>query len=314
MAPQRPSTPRGYVDSQRGRAKNRSKETGIPAGELLQLHFHRRLIARVFHGDDAANWVLKGGQALLVRWPAAHYSTDIDLLSAEGTTDSAVEALKAAPALRLDDDIWFDHISTSEQSRVERPTRKVLFMAMFENAHLNYKVPVDVVASGHMPRGAVTTAPLEPAFTSDCGPWPDARVFPIEDHVAEKICAMYERYRTGSNPSTRYKDLVDLALFALKASLPGAEMHRILRDEVERRENRGMVLELPDAFRVPDPHSWTNGYRKVAQGVRELPEELRTLDGAHALADAFITPLLQSEPPAGSGGPTNGPGGRRPGT
>jgi hypothetical protein len=101
------------------------------------------------------------------------------------------------------------------------------------------------------------------------------------------------------HPSTRYKDLVDLALFALKASLPGAEMHRILRDEVERRENRGMVLELPDAFRVPDPHSWTNGYRKVAQGVRELPEELPTLDGAHALADAFITPLLQSEPPAG---------------
>jgi hypothetical protein len=180
MAPQRPSTPRGYVDSQRGRAKNRSKETGIPAGELLQLHFHRRLIARVFHGDDAANWVLKDGQALLVRWPAARYSTDIDLLSAEGTTDSAVEALKAAPALRLDDDIWFDHISTSEQSHVERPTRKVLFMAMFENARLNYKVPVDVVASGHVPRGAVTTEPLEPPFTSDCGPWPDARVFPIE--------------------------------------------------------------------------------------------------------------------------------------
>jgi hypothetical protein len=65
-------------------------------------------------------------------------------------------------------------------------------------------------------------------------------VFPIEDHVAEKICAMYERYRTGGNPSTRYKDLVDLALFALfalKASPPGAEVHRILRDEVERREN-----------------------------------------------------------------------------
>jgi hypothetical protein len=60
-----------------------------------------------------------------------------------------------------------------------------------------------------------------------------------------------------------------------------------------------MVLELPDAFQVPDPRSWTSGYRKVAQGVRVLPEELRTLDGVHALADAFITPPLQSEPPAG---------------
>jgi hypothetical protein len=233
-----------------------------------------------------------------VRWPAPRYSTDIDLLSTEGTTDAAVEALKAAAALRLDDDIWFDHISTSDQSHVERPTRKVLFMAMFENARLNYKVHVDVVASGHMPRGAVTTEPLEPAFTSDCAPWPDARVFPIEDHVAEKICALYERYRTDGNPSTRYKDLVDLALFALKASLPGA-VHRILKDEVERREKRGMVLELPDSFQVSDPRSWTSGYRKIAQGVRVLPKELRTLDGVHALADAFITPLLQSEPPAG---------------
>jgi hypothetical protein len=263
------------------------------------LHFHRRLIARVFHGDDATNWVLKGGQAMLVRWPAARYSTDIDLLSTEDTTDAAVEALTAAAALRLDDEIWFDHISTSEQTHVERPTRKVLFMAMFENAKLNHQVSVDVVVSGHLPQGTVTTEPLEPAFPSDCRPWPAARVFPIEDHVAEKICAMYERYKAGGNPSTRYKDLVDLALFALKAPLPGNETHQILRDEVDRRAKRGMILRLPDTFQVPDPRSWTSGYHNVAKGVRELPEELRTLNGVNALADAFITPLLHPEPPAG---------------
>jgi Nucleotidyl transferase AbiEii toxin, Type IV TA system len=257
------------------------------------------LIARVFHGDDAANWVLKGGQALLVRWPTARYSTDIDLLSTEDTTDAAVEALKAAAARRMADDIWFAHISTSAQTHPERPTRKVRFMAMFENAPLNHEVNVDVVASRHMPRGAITTEPLEPAFPSDYGPWPDARVFPIEDHVAEKICAMYERYRTNGDPSTRYKDLVDLALFALKAPLSGPQMHQILRDEVARREQRGMVVKLPGTFQAPDSRSWASGYRKAARGVRGLPEELRTLEGVHALADAFITPLLQPGPPAG---------------
>nr|WP_285508978.1 nucleotidyl transferase AbiEii/AbiGii toxin family protein [Actinokineospora sp. NBRC 105648] len=299
MTSQRPRTPGGYLASQKNRAKIRSKETGAPVGELLQLHFHRRLIARVFHGDEAVDWVLKGGQALLVRWPTARYSTDIDLLSTQATTDAAVAALRTAAALRLDDEIWFDHISTSQQTHVERPTRKVRFMAMFENAPLKHTVNVDVVVSRQMPRGVVTTEPLEPAFATDCDPWPAARVFPIEDHVAEKICAMYERHRAGGNPSTQYKDLVDLILFALNVPLVGTKVHHILRDEVDRRTGRGMVVELPDRFQVPDLQSWTGGYRRAAQGVSELPPELRSLAGASGLADAFLTPLLKSRPPTG---------------
>ncbi|MBE1576488.1 nucleotidyl transferase AbiEii/AbiGii toxin family protein [Amycolatopsis roodepoortensis] len=299
MPSQRLRTPRGYLDSQKDRAKNDAERAGASTGELLQLHFHRRLIARVFHGDDAANWVLKGGQALLVRWPSARYSTDIDLLSVEDTTEAAVEALKAAATLRLDDHIWFSHLGTSTQTHVERPTRKVSFMAMFENAPLNHRVRVDVVTSGHMPRGPITTEPLKPPFASDCAPWPDARMFPIEDHVAEKICAMYERHQAGDHPSTRYKDLVDLALFALKSSIPGKETHEILCDEIARRRRRGMVVNPPAGFEVPDPRSWQGGYHKAAQGVRGLPSEFRTLKGVHTLVDSFVTPLLQAEPPAG---------------
>ncbi|MEV6906957.1 hypothetical protein [Amycolatopsis sp. NPDC051071] len=110
---------------------------------------------------------------------------------------------------------------------------------------------------------------------------------------------MYERHTIRRNPSTRYKDLVDLALFALKTPMSGEETHGILHDEVARRRKRGMVLELPGRFAAPDPHSWTGGYRKAAQGVLELPNELRTLKGVHVLADVFITPLLRDEPPAG---------------
>ncbi|MFD9964885.1 nucleotidyl transferase AbiEii/AbiGii toxin family protein [Amycolatopsis sp. NPDC058986] len=303
MTPQRPQSPRAYLRSQKDRAARAAKDTGGTAGELLQLHFHRRLLARVFHGSDAKNWVLKGGQAMLVRWPSARYSADIDLLSAEDNTDAAVEALKTIAALRLDDGIWFAHLSTSDQTHVDRPTRKVTFMAMFENAPLHHRVPVDVVAAGHMPRGPIALEPLKPVFKTDSTPWPDARVFPVEDHVAEKICAMYELYRADARPSTRYKDLVDLALFACNTRLDGAEMHRILRDEVDRRRKRGMVLELPEAFRAPDPHSWAAGYRKAASDVRELADELRTLEGVTPLADAFITPLLRAEPPLGHWNP-----------
>ncbi|WP_125728608.1 hypothetical protein [Kibdelosporangium aridum] len=56
------------------RAANASKATGVPTGELLERYYHRCLLARVFLADGE-NWVLKGGQALLVRWPKARYST-----------------------------------------------------------------------------------------------------------------------------------------------------------------------------------------------------------------------------------------------
>ncbi len=280
-----------------------AKETGGKYRELVDLHFHRRLIARVFDGDEANRWVLKGGQALLVRWPTARYSTDVDLLSTEDTIDDAVEALIAAAALRLDDGIWFDHQGTSEPAQLDRPTRTVKFMAMFGSAPLNQVVKVDVVVSAWTPRGKVTTEPLEPAYNTDATPWPEARLYPFEDHVAEKICAMYERHRAQGQPSTRYKDLVDLLLVALKVPLPGPETHRILLDEADRRRKRGTFLELPDRFVVPYRTSWTTGYATVAAGVVELPEHLRRLKGAESLAHAFITPLLQPEAPKGHWNP-----------
>jgi predicted nucleotidyltransferase component of viral defense system len=242
--------------------------------------------------------MLKGGQALLVRWPAARYSTDIDLLGSQDSTDTAVEELIAAAALRLDDEIWFAHVKTFDQTHVERPTRKVIFMTMFEDAPLNYEVNVDVVVAGHHPRGTVTTTPLEPVFPTDCGPWPQTRVFPVEDHVAEKICAMYELHQVHRTPSTRAKDLVDLVLIALKTDIEGARMHHILADEVQRRRARHMVVDLPSTFQVPS-RGWTRLYGEAARQALDLPGGLRTLDGVGALADAFITPLLQQAPPPG---------------
>ena len=292
-------TPRSYLDAQKARAKNAAKQTGGNPRELLDLHFHRRLIARVFDGPEARNWVLKGGQAMLVRWPSARYSTDIDLLSSEATTNAAVEALKILAARRLDDNIWFDHLETADQTDAEHPTRKVKFRVMFESAPLGPQVSVDVAAARHLPRGEVTTEQLEPPFTTDSAPWPPARVFPVEDHVAEKICAMYELHGVNRTPSTRYKDLVDLVLFAGKVTLPGAEMHKLIRDESARRRARGVEVELPDEFRLPDERSWTAGYAQAARGVLEIPEQLRRIEHAQALAEKFITPLLRESAPDG---------------
>jgi hypothetical protein len=116
-------------------------------------------------------------------------------------------------------------------------------------------VSVDVVASANPPRGAITTEPLLPPFKTSCTSWPDVRMFPLEDHTVEKICALYERHRTDAQASTRYKDLVDLILIALKSPLPGALTHAALQSEVTRRVAAGRFL--PAGHWSLDTRAWT---------------------------------------------------------
>ncbi|WP_245633945.1 nucleotidyl transferase AbiEii/AbiGii toxin family protein [Amycolatopsis jejuensis] len=254
-------------------------------------------MARVFH-HDPQGWVLKGGQALLVRWPAARYSTDVDLLSAEDTVDAAVKALKRAAEVQLDDHLSFEHYESSAVANMERRTQKIKFRVMAAHAELT-RVSVDVVASSHLPHGKIVTAPLVPTFATDCKTWPEIRMYPLEDHVAEKICAMYEMHGPAATiNSSRYKDLVDLVLIMLKETLEGRAVHTVLHKEAERRIARGTTLTLPAAFTVPNK-TWDAGYRAAAAGVRELSTEFRSLTGVMDLADAFVTPLLQTAPPAG---------------
>ncbi|WP_237774666.1 nucleotidyl transferase AbiEii/AbiGii toxin family protein [Actinosynnema sp. ALI-1.44] len=260
----------------------------------MERYYHRRLLARVFH-VDGDSWVLKGGQALLVRWPRARYSTDVDLFRAcdDATVDDAVVALIEAASTNLDDHLRFDHLDTSRETAANRPSRKVRFKAMFGLKQLSV-VSVDVVAAGLHPRGELVVEKLTAPFTVDSGPWPTIRMWPLEDHVADKVAAMYERHGERLGPSTRFKDLVDLVFIAHNSALNGTITHAALRAEVNRRRAAGTHLTLPTEFEVPSP-AWIAGYRAQAAKAHDLPAAYRTLEGAIPLAHAFITPLLQEQ-------------------
>ena len=299
MTTPRPMSPRAFASSLNARAANTSKETGIPTRELLERYFHRRLLARVFHADDA-DWVLKGGQALLVRWPKARYSTDVDLLRTgeDSTIDEAVAALTEAVSTSLDDHLRFEHHDTSRESAANRPSRKVRFKVMYGTWPLSM-VSVDVVVADTNPLGDIVTRRLEAPFSVESTPWPMVRMWPLEDHVADKIAAMYERHGEGQRASTRFKDLVDLVLIALHSPVRAPAAHASLHREVRRRRAAGTRLDLPETFTVPDP-AWTAGYRAAAVGTRDLPDDYRTLAGITPLADAFISPLLREPGPDGT--------------
>ncbi|HEX6506096.1 MAG TPA: nucleotidyl transferase AbiEii/AbiGii toxin family protein, partial [Chloroflexota bacterium] len=117
------------------------------------------------------------------------------------------------------------------------------------------------------------------------------RAYPLVDHIADKLAAMFERYGTTNAPSIRYKDLVDLVAIVTQASVPAAEQFAALKSEAQRRG-----ISLPGRFTVPERELWESGYAAEAQ--RSLLRSARTLDEALAIVTPFVDPLLDG----GAGG------------
>ena len=111
-------------------------------------------------------------------------------------------------------------------------------------------------------------------------------VYPLVDHIADKIAAMLERYAGGTMPSTRFKDLVDLVALVTEVTVQAEPQTAALRSELDRR---GMSPH-PTHFRVPDLGLWEPGYASAAR--KSLLVFGRSLEEALATVVPFVDPLL----------------------
>ncbi len=111
------------------------------------------------------------------------------------------------------------------------------------------------------------------------------RAYPLVDHIADKVAAIFERHGELGRPSTRYKDLVDLVAVVTGASVAARSQMTALRSEIARRG-----ITLPDEFRVPDRELWERGY--AAEANRSVLPIAGTLDEALAVVRPFLNPLL----------------------
>ncbi len=124
------------------------------------------------------------------------------------------------------------------------------------------------------------------------------RVYPLVDHLADKIIATIQRHGPTRMPSTRYKDLVDLVAIVTAASVAADAQIRALISEAERR-----AVSLPASFDIPDRVLWESGY--AAEAGRSLLKTARVLDEALAVVRPFVDPLFNGsargiwEPAAG---------------
>ena len=263
-----------------------SADPRLALNDLLRQWVYDRLLARVFLGDEAERWVLKGAAALLVRLgPDTRHTRDIDLFNSSGDLAEAEDALRVAAAQDLGDFMRFEVGPSAPIGEV--PGTRRLKITAFLGATEFASFPVDLVTNLNMTGEPDILGPLVrvdiPGVASV-----QYRVYPVMDHVADKICAIHElhgREDGTADASTRYRDLVDLAVLARTTRFESGTLLAAVRSEAERRQ-----LGLPGQLTIPTGSDWVAGY---AREVKNAPAILdRNLESAVSLVATFIDPIL----------------------
>ncbi|GEL45065.1 hypothetical protein CHO01_01810 [Cellulomonas hominis] len=265
------------------RAKATAKATGVDNAALIRRFVFGRFLARVFH-DPSGPWVLKGGTAVLARVHDARTTKDVDLLHRLGDLDDAVEALAAATKVELGDHFRFV-IASVEQNVGGQPDVDGARVAVdaYVGAMKKSSFGVDLVT------GSLMTAPPElrtdPVLDLRGLAAPAMRLYPVVDHIADKLCATQATYGVnGDIPSSRVRDLVDLVVLARSQDVAGSELITAVRGEWEHRG-------LPGAPVFAPPASWDRLYPPEARKAPVVADMTRFEDAA-ALVGAFLAPVL----------------------
>ena len=253
-------------------------EAGPWGLEQLQRQMaYDRLLERLYRTDEG--WVVKGATALLAREIGVRGTIDIDVYR-EVSREVAEADLRRAVALDIGD--WFQFELRAPQvvaTGVRFPVTALVGNTPWAQFH-------DLVGSDLRMTGTPEDMPALARVVMPDVTQHGYRVYPLVDHVADKVVATFARYGSIDAPSTRYKDLVDLVAIATSSSVGADEQRAALISEFARRE-----ITMPRRFAVPDRPLWEHGYS--AEARRSLLPVAHTLDEAVAVVSALIDPVLE---------------------
>jgi nucleotidyltransferase AbiEii toxin of type IV toxin-antitoxin system len=275
MAPPRTySTAGAFRKALEERLKNASQTDQIDLNRLRRHVSFDRLLARLFR-IESPPWVLKGGYALELRFKAARSTIDIDLalqrIPAVAGGDSATgivqEMLQRAANIALGD--WFEY-------KIGPPILD-LDAAPYGGARYSIEARMDarIFARFHLDAG-IGDAVMQPLEVLECRDWLgfagiekcQVLVIAREQQFAEKLHA-YTLPR--SNPNSRVKDLVDLALLSGSGDLNRQRLLDALRLTFERRATHLMPAEL-----AAPPSEWQLPFQALAEECG-LPTDIATV-------------------------------------
>lgn len=247
--------------------------------QLQRQMAYDRLLERLYLVDEG--WIIKGATALLARDIGVRGTIDIDLYR-DVAGEIADADLRQAAAVDIDD--WFRFEIGQPRPLAGTGGARLPVRAFVGNTEWA-AFHVDLVGQDlRMTGDPEDVPPLARVVMPDVEQH-GYRAYPLVDHVADKVCAIFERHGPTGTPSTRYRDLVDLVAIVLAAAVEAEPQLTALRSEAQRRG-----MQLHGRFAVPDRGLWESGY--AAEAGRSLLSIARTLDEAVATVAPFLDPLL----------------------
>lgn len=279
-----------------------AKAQGMAANDMYNRFFRELFLAELMAREDG--WVLKGGTNLYCRIPGARHTQDLDLYRQDDPT--AYRQAAAALAQRMDGvkiGPYRFQITTPRESTLSGTIDNAqltvqVFYGVGELSHFHIDVSGDLQVPAVTDTITVTRSDsLDLAFAQREF---TIRSYPIENQVADKVCAMFELHGADQRPSTRYRDLYDIALIALELSLDAADLSAAVSTQQQVRN-----LTLPTQVQLPAPE-WEAGYAKLVAVSPQLREEIADVWSAVEVAGLLLDPILGAAEnvPSGMWSPT----------
>ena len=265
----------------------RTTQPPHPSHELLRQFVIQRFMARVFNANEPP-WVVAGGIGMLIRVPGARATRDLDLTSTEpGRSDRHQVLDDIATHTGLSDLDPFDYtVDTAEPFTGVMNGTKLRITATI-GADRAAVFAVDVAADT-IPISDIERRQPNPIVPDVKGmsPLPAVPLYPLASQLADKIIGVMYRDTTGRS-SNRYRDLVDLTLYAGAVDINGDDLRTAL-------DRRAQTRNQPPPTTIDIPADWSTGYTRIAT-TTSLPEPLRHLDSAADTVSAWLNPLLSGE-------------------
>jgi len=260
---------------------------GRPIAQARKLVVFDRLLTRLQTVAPDC-WFLKGGVALAFRLGhRARATLDLDLARRDGER-LAIHDLGAAAVLDLGDGFSFDIQRMPDDSGDENASLRFRATASLAGRLFDI-VAVDVGFGDDLPESP-ERIPGPPILDFAGLPPPFVPILPSGIHLAEKLHA-YTRVYAGGRPSSRVRDLVDMALMASALEFEAGSLRYSLEAVFTARAMHRLPAKLP-----PPPLGWARPYQALAAAAGLEPD----IASGHARAAELLDPILSSPAPAHS--------------
>jgi hypothetical protein len=239
------------------RLKRVAREEGVDLQRLRRQVAFDRFLARLFP-VAGAEWILKGGYAMELRFQTARATRDLDFTvrtARSSSGDGLVKQLQDAGAKDAGDffhyrigDAMMD-LDGAPYSGARYPVESIMGGRTFVKFHLDVgigDVVLDPPEQARM-RNWLGFAGIAP---------PDVPMIQREQQFAEKLHA-YTLPRT--KPNSRVRDLVDMVLLIQSGTLDSGRIVQALHATFGRRATHS----VPEAL-TPPPEEWSAPFARLA--------------------------------------------------